>query len=164
MSYPFRRNTALVLLLPAWFSTLSVVCLSQTHAAVCSNGFGRFNSKFTTGVAISVGAVKAAEFSGRVCTAAFKWDAQDLAITPEASSVDIDLLGVDLGLASPVVALQIKKSDLDPLVRYEIYSLEKPPRKMRAITGGDYFRAADTDLDGRIEISTAAASSRHGPS
>ena len=35
---------------------------------------------------------------------------------------------------------------------YQIYSLEKPPRLLRTITGGDAFGAADTDLDGRVEI------------
>jgi hypothetical protein len=37
---------------------------------------------------------------------------------------------------------------------YRIYSLQQPPRLLRAITGGDSFGAADTDLDGRIEIWT----------
>lgn len=38
---------------------------------------------------------------------------------------------------------------------YQIYSLQKPPRLLRTITGGNFFSASDTDLDSRIEIWTA---------
>jgi len=37
---------------------------------------------------------------------------------------------------------------------YQIYSLEIPPRLLRTINGGQSVRAADTDLDGRVEIWT----------
>jgi hypothetical protein len=37
-------------------------------------------------------------------------------------------------------------------MEYRIYSLEKPPRLLRTITGGEYFSASDIDLDGRVEI------------
>ena len=70
------------------------------------------------------------------------------------AAVDIDALGVDLGLDTPVVALQVKNSDTDWFVTYKMYSLEKPPRLLRTVTGGSSFSAADTDLDGRIEIWT----------
>jgi hypothetical protein len=69
---------------------------------------------------------------------------------------------VDLGFRAPVVALQIKQTDVDPLMRYEIYSLAKPPRKLRTITGGDFFRAGDTNLDGQVEIWTHDASAANG--
>jgi hypothetical protein len=56
-------------------------------------------------------------------------------VVPEAAAVDIDALGVDLGLESPIVALQVKNSDADWFVTYKIYSLEnchphafRPPR------------------------------------
>jgi hypothetical protein len=62
-----------------------------------------------------------------------------------------------LGLGSPVVALEVKRSSADPLMEYDIYSLKEPPQKLRTITGGDFFRAAATDLNGRIEIWTADA-------
>ena len=42
-------------------------------------------------------------------------------------------------------------------MEYKIYSLEKPPRLLRTITGGDFFSAADTDLDGHVEIWTTDA-------
>jgi hypothetical protein len=47
-------------------------------------------------------------------------------------------------------------------MQYQIYSLEKPPRLLRTITGGDYFSAADTDLDGQVEIWTHDASGVDG--
>jgi hypothetical protein len=47
-------------------------------------------------------------------------------------------------------------------MRYEIYSLTKPPRKLRTITGGDFYRAADTNLDGQIEIWTSDAGAVNG--
>lgn len=63
-------------------------------------------------------------------------------------------MGGDLGFKTPVAALQVKQTDVDPLMRYEIDSLAAPPRKLRTISGGDYFRAEDTNLDGQIEIWT----------
>ena len=47
-------------------------------------------------------------------------------------------------------------------VSYQIYSLKKPPRLLRTITGGDSFSAADTDLDGRVEIWTRDTAALHG--
>ncbi len=79
-------------------------------------------------------------------------------IADEAWQVDIDVLGADLGFKMPVVAFQIKKSDLDSDMTYKVYSIQKQPRLLRTITGGDFFRAADTDLDGSIEIWTGDAS------
>ena len=37
---------------------------------------------------------------------------------------------------------------------YQIYSLKEPPQLLRTITGGGFFEAADTDLDGAVEIWT----------
>ena len=70
------------------------------------------------------------------------------------SQLDVDVLGADLGLGTPVVAFQVKKSAADWDMTYLIYSLQKPPQLLRTITGGDFFRAADTDLKGRVEIWT----------
>jgi hypothetical protein len=49
----------------------------------------------------------------------------------------------------PMAAFQIKKSDSDCCVEYRIYSLEKPPRLRRSITGAGFFNASDIDLDGK---------------
>jgi hypothetical protein len=43
-----------------------------------------------------------------------------------------------------------------------IYSLNEPPRLLRTITGGSDYSAADTDLDGRIEIWTNDAEAING--
>jgi len=75
-------------------------------------------------------------------------------IATGAAQLDIDALGVDLGLDVPVAAFQVKKMDSDCCMEYQIYSLERLPRLLRTITGGDFFSAADTDLDGRVEIWT----------
>jgi len=42
---------------------------------------------------------------------------------------------------------------------YKIYSLREPPALLRSISGGEFFSAADTDLDGRVEIWTDDAAS-----
>jgi hypothetical protein len=41
----------------------------------------------------------------------------------------------------------------------QIYSLRSPPKLLRTITGGSFFRTADTDLDGQVEIWTNDAAS-----
>jgi hypothetical protein len=67
-----------------------------------------------------------------------------------------------LGLGVPVATFQVKKSPNDCCMEYQVYSLEKPPRLLRTLTGGDSFSAADTDLDGRLEIWTNDAASVDG--
>jgi hypothetical protein len=151
-----------MLLSSVFFCIASIICRSQTRDLVCSDGYGKFEVKFTTGVTVSVGAARNSALSKRVCTANLAWDKQDLEALPEASQIDIDALGIDLGLGMPVVAFQVKKSDADSSMAYQIYSLQKPPRLLRTITGGDFFSAADTDLDGRIEIWTSDAGAVDG--
>jgi hypothetical protein len=154
MAHPPRALRVRALLSSIFFCVVSSFCSSQTHDLVCINGSGKFEIKFTTGVTVSVGPAKTGALSRRVCNATLTWDNQDLQVVPEASQVDIDALGIDLGLNMPVVAFQVKKSDFDSGMAYHIYSLQKPPRLLRTITGGDFFSAADTDLDGHIEIWT----------
>ena len=57
----------------------------------------------------------------------------------EAAQVDINVLGVDFGLGRPVVAFQVKKSAADWDMTYQIYSLQKPPKLLRTIAGGDFL-------------------------
>jgi hypothetical protein len=45
---------------------------------------------------------------------------------------------------------------------YAIYSLQKPPRLLGAITGGGFFSASDVDLDGTVEILTDDAAAVDG--
>ena len=58
------------------------------------------------------------------------------------------------GLGIPVTTFQVKKSASQCCNEYQVYSLAKPPRLLRVIDGGDFFSAADVDLDGRVEIWT----------
>ena len=102
------------------------------------------------------------QLAARVCEATLSWDKQEIVITAKASQLDVDVFGVDLGLGAPVVAFQVKNSDTECCMAYQIYSLQKPPRLLRTITGGDSFTASDTDLDGRIEIWTADAAAVDG--
>jgi len=162
MAHPPRALRVTPLLSSVFFCVVSSFCSSQTHYLVCSDGYGKFEVKFATGVTVSVGAAKNGELSKRVCKANLTWDKQDLLVVPEASQVDIDALGVDVGLHLPVVAFQVKKSDADSGMAYQVYSLQKPPRLLRKITGGDFFSAADTDLDDRVEIWTRDAAAVDG--
>ena len=143
------RTSTLLLLLAT-----RVVTHAQARESLCSDGFGAFQTSFFTGVSVTVGAAKKEGFATRACLATLEWGKDSLLVVPEAAAVDIDALGVDLGLDSPNLALQVKNSDADWFVTYKIYSLKKPPRLMRTVTGGSSFSAADTDLDGRIEIWT----------
>ena len=134
----------------------------DNQQVVCSGGFGSFDAESTTGLTVSVGAARNGEFAARACQAKLSWDKQDLLVEPVAWKVDVDAMGVDLGVGSLVVALQVKTTKVDPLMKYEIYSLRKPPQQLRVITGGDFYSAADTDLDGRIEIWTDDAGAVNG--
>ena len=157
MKNPLNRRLLRIFVFSILFCVTSILCRSQPRGVVCSDGFGSFNSKSRTGVTVSVGAIKNGEFAQRDCKAEFTWNQQNMTVEPDAWQVDVDLMDADLGLGAPVVALQVKRSSADPLMEYDIYSLKKPPQKLRTITGGDFFRAADTNLDGHIEIWTADA-------
>jgi hypothetical protein len=74
----------------------------------------------------------------------------------------VDAFGADLGLGVPVVTFQAKQSETECCVAYQIYSLQKPPGLLRTITGGGFFSASDTDLDGRVEIWTDDAAAVDG--
>jgi hypothetical protein len=136
------------------FCAVAMVGSIEAQDVVCSGGFGSFKSTFATGVTVSVDARRNTEFAGRICEARISWGKKDLLVEPNAWQVDVDAMGIDLGLGALVVAFQLRKSDVDRLVKYEIYSLNEPPRLLRTITGGSDYSAADTDLDGRIEIWT----------
>ena len=87
------------------------------------------------------------------------WDKRSLVVTDAAAQVDVDALGIDLRLGTPVVAFQVKRADADCCRTFLVYSLQKPPKLLRTITGGSFFSAADAELDGRIEIWTNDAAS-----
>jgi hypothetical protein len=136
---------------------MAILCRAQSHDMLCSGGSGNFKAEFRTGVMLRVGAAKSASvaLATRVCEATLGWDKQEIVVTAKAPQLDVDVFGVDLGLGVPVVAFQVKDSAIECCVAYQIYSLQKPPRLLRTITGGNSFSASDTDLDGRVEIWTA---------
>ena len=151
------RITLLLLLVSS-----SVTSRAQSHEGLCSNGFGEYQTSFFTGVKVDVEAARKNGFSTRACSAALNWGKESLPVVAEAAMVDIDALGADLGLGSSIVALQVKNADADRYVTYKIYSLQKPPRLLRTIIGGSSFNAADTNLDGQIEIWTDDAKAVDG--
>jgi hypothetical protein len=141
---------------------------NPTRFLVCNNGIGSFHGQLPTesanaGVTVSVGAAKQKNgFAARVCQTKLRWGHNELLVATEAAQADIDVMGADLGLGSLVVAFQIKAADADPLIKYEIYSLSKPPKLLRTITGEDFFSAADTRLFQTVEIWTTDAAAVNG--
>jgi hypothetical protein len=143
----------------ALFCAGATLCHAQTDSVVCSRGTGSFGITFRTGVTVEVGAARRDGLATRMCQATLGWDKRSLVVTDAAAQVDVDALGIDLGLGTPVVAFQVKRADADCCRTFLIYSLQKPPKLLRTITGGSFFSAADAELDGRIEIWTNDAAS-----
>ena len=150
------------LVLSVILCVFSAFCRGQSHPVLCADGSGNFSSKFTNGVTVTVGATKAGSFAQHTCDATIGWNRDVTPVAQKSSQIDIDVMGADLGLNTPVVAFQVKNSALDRLMTYKVYSLEKPPRLLRTITGGDFFSAADTNLGGRNEIWTDDAGAVDG--
>jgi hypothetical protein len=144
---------------PFLFASLSP---AQDHDVLCREGSGSFQAEFHTGVTVKVMAARTGELATRACEATLSWDKNTLMVAANAPQLDLDTFGVDLGLGVPIAAFQVKKSANDCCMKYQIYSLEKPPRLLRTLTGGDFFSAADTDLDGRVEIWTRDAAAMDG--
>lgn len=140
----------------------TTACHAQSHDVLCREGVGEFQAEFLTGVKVRVAAGRNGDLAARVCDASLSWADQTLVLTSANSEVDLDAFGVDMGLGVPVVAVQVKKLKTDCCMSYEIYSLKTPPVLLRRITGGEFFSAADTDLDGRVEIWTDDAASVAG--
>jgi hypothetical protein len=158
---PFRWGTpALPLFL---FYCLMPRCShAQNRDVLCRDGDGEFAAEFPTGVKVQVGPARKDGLATRTCEATLSWGDQSQVVATGASQLDIDALGADLGLGVPVVALQVRKSKDECCMEYDIYSLRAPPALLRHITGGEFFSAADTDLDGRVEIWTDDAAAVDG--
>jgi hypothetical protein len=156
------RRGAGALALFLFFSMAASVCHAQSRDVVCRAGVGYFEAEFHTGVKVHVGASRIGELEARVCEAGLSWGDENLVVSDAASDLDIDAFGVDLGLGAPVAGVQLRKSKTDCCMEYRIYSLRQPPVLLHSITGGEYFSAADTDLDGRVEIWTNDAASVDG--
>jgi hypothetical protein len=154
------RSVTLALFL---FSCLTAPSLHpQNRDVLCRDGDGEFAAEFPTGVKVRVGPARRDGLAIRACEATLSWNEQTQVVATGASQMDLDAFGVDLGLGAPVVALQVKKSKDECCVEYDIYSLRAPPKLLRRITGGELFSAADTDLDGRVEIWTDDAAAVEG--
>jgi hypothetical protein len=148
---PWRCGTMTLVWL-AFLCLVSSACQAEIPDVLCNEGSGSFEAAFRTGVKVRVGAAKKGGLARRLCEAAMSWDQHNEVVATDAFQLDVDAFGVDLGVGAPVVTLQVKKSSADCYMTYLIYSLQKPSRLLRTITGGDFFSAADTDLDGRVEI------------
>jgi len=147
-------NCGAVVMVLFCFLCVSSLCRAQDHDVLCSHGSGSFEAEFHGGVIVQVRAARNGKLATRGCEATLGWDKHSVIVATGVSQLDVDAFGVDLGLGVPVAAFQVKKSDSECCMAYQIYSLERPPRLLRTITGGDFFSAADTDLDGRVEIWT----------
>jgi hypothetical protein len=134
---------------------------AQEPDVLCRDGNGAFQAESPAGVSVRVRAARSGALAIRACEATLGWDKNSLTVVSTAPELDLDAFGVDLGLGVPVAAFQVKKSEGDCCPEYLIYSLTKPPRLLRTITGGEFFNAADTDLDGRVEIWTNDACAIH---
>jgi hypothetical protein len=91
-------------------------------------------------------------FAERACSARLTGNGQELSVADDAGEVGIDVLGADLGFGKPVVAFQIDQTRRGSAVSYQIYSLAKPFNRLYMLKVGDSYSAADTDMDGRVEI------------
>jgi hypothetical protein len=131
----------------------------------CNEGDGSFDGEFSTGIKVHVGAARnrgSATLATRACAAELSWGKQELTVATGVSQLDLDAFGVDLGEGIPVAAFQEKKTDADCCMDYMVYSLEKPPRLLRTITGGQFFSTSDKDFDGRVEVWTQDAAAVKG--
>src|ERR1039458_10268033 len=140
-----------------FFWPILCICQTQNRSVLCRGGNANYDAEFRTGVKVHVGASHTggpATLATRTCAATLNWENQQLLVASNASQLDLDAFGVDFGDGIPAAAFQVKKTDASCCVEYRIYSIEKPPRLLRTITGGEFFIASDIDLDGSIEIWT----------
>jgi hypothetical protein len=127
-------------------------CSAETQFILCNEGNGSFETKFRTGVKVHIGPTKIGDLSSRFCEAILSWNKQSTIVTTESYQVDLDAFGIDVGMGAPVAAFQVKRTADDCCMEYRIYSLSEPPQLLRTISGGGFFKAADTDLDAHVEI------------
>jgi hypothetical protein len=146
------------------FLVFPLFCIDQLQPqpVLCSAGNGNFEAEFPTGVKVHIGAARNGALATRSCTANLSWGNQSLVVAESAVEVDLDAFGTDFGDGIPVAAFQIKRADSDCCIGYAVYSLQKPPRLLRTLTGGQFFNASDVDLDGTIEIFTDDAAAVNG--
>ncbi|MGC1462312.1 MAG: hypothetical protein WA802_08930 [Terracidiphilus sp.] len=101
---------------------------------------------------VTVDAQKDNGLATRSCEATLSWSKEKIQAASDVFQADVESMDIDLGLGVPVVTFEFQKSDRASSMTYEVYSLHGPPQLLRTISGGHFFRSADTDLDGRVEI------------
>ena len=137
-----------------FFCSALSLAQTQSRGILCIDGNGVLDAESRSAVRVQVGAARDGLLATRSCSAKLSWEKRVLVVATNASEVDVDAFGVDFGDAIPAAAFQIKHSQTDCCMQYQIYSLDKSPRLLRTISGGEFFSASDVDLDGRIEIWT----------
>ncbi len=160
-SFSYRSKTAIALVV---VSTCLILGASRApgQKAVCNGGIGRFQSTFETGVTATVDAVPSGGFATRSCEAVLSWKDGRILAVPSAGQIEIDVLGADLGFGVPVIAFEVRESELEWRSSYEIWTLQKQPRLLTTLTGGDFYRAVDAELNGYVTIWTTDASAVEG--
>ncbi|HLK34420.1 MAG TPA: hypothetical protein VKT29_15100 [Terriglobales bacterium] len=128
---------------------------------LCDQGSGKFAGRTTEGVVVTVGPEREGGLAKRDCDASINWGKEQLVVAANAATVDLDMMGVTLEKMGPVAAFQVK-SNPNSFMSYVIYSLRRPPHVLRRLSGASSFSAADTDLDGRVEIWTDDAAAVDG--
>jgi len=146
------KQLSLVLLTACLLVQIAFRAEGQTQDITCQAGRGEYTFQFSSGTTVSVGPVRNGGFAERACAASLTWKGNELPIATDVDQVGIDVLGADLGFGKPVVAIQVDQSGAGSNRAYQIYSLLKPPHLLYTIKGAHSYRAADTDLDGHIEI------------
>lgn len=158
------RFFRLVLKITLFFAFYAAASIghAQADAVVCNAGDGSFQTAFRSGVKVEVGAARRDGFAVRMCQGTLSWDKSTLVVAPSAFEVDVDALGVDLGLGTLVVTFQVKQTAEDCCGKLLIYSLQKPPKLLHTITGGSFYSTADRNLNSDLEIWTSDAASMQG--
>jgi hypothetical protein len=152
MKSPSRFLSISVLGILFW--PIAVHSQNSAKDITCQDGSGEYSTRFSTGVSVVVGPIRNGSFAQRACAAKLIWNEQEIPVTADADQVGIDVLGADLGFGKPVVAFQIDDTGAGANRTYKIYSLAKHPQLLYTIKGANSYRAADTDLDGRVEVWT----------
>ena len=135
---------------------------AQSRQVACDRGNGHFEASFPTGVTVRVGAVRSGGFATRACEAVLRWGDERAVVVQTAAQVDIDVLGADLGLGVPVAAFAVRPAQEDWHAHYEIWSMDRKPRHLLTLTGGESYQAVDAEFNGQVAIWTTDAAAVEG--
>src|SRR5579864_7813889 len=120
------RGRAIIFSVFLFLGLAPSVCHAQSHDVTCKAGTGNFETEFSTGVKVHVGAARNAGLATRACEGTLSWGKINLAIATDAALLDVDTVGVDLGLGKSVATFQVQKSNTECCRTYQIYSLQQP--------------------------------------